>query len=629
MGERNALLRLFLAKIASAVKLTEHAKNGQKVAKELKAYSKAFDVVKLIPGAEPWASIVKAVVTSVGDAAGAISDHKAPDIERQKNRVEDALRNFPRPIIVFIDDVDRLFPLEVFEMVRIIKAVGDLPNVGYVLAWDPAYVSRALESASVPHSDAYLDKIVQIRLPLPRLSITAREVLINEALASLSPEALKSYFSRDEDRLSMLYFSGLRDVLEQPRDVTRVFNTVGVVEPALRGEVVFSDIVGLATLMVKAPAVFDLLRRNPRWFVGRLPAEQGLAGKNEDILKAGTPHRDVAYSRCTMPEAIRQVVHYLFPLTAEAEDAFSLGRVMDVEGHLAAPTRLMVALQLSVSVSDVSLAGARRYLLHPELRDEIARSLNVRSCLEFMENLGDVAKSIKGEGIGDLEVLCLSIARLADGEPFSTRAKSRAVFTFSPERVAQRAISFLVKAVAPDRKVSIAASIVEDCKALTVAMHVMVASYLMKDSHDDERFLMAAPEDKEKLVSRIAANVLSAATDGALLRTCDLGFILWSLPQFNTDFCPQIFEALRNLDPSLDGFALEILRDSVDSHKGQAYAVPKKTAVLEAYCPLDALREHAKVRLADTSMDYPARAAWQALVENKSLYGKDGSLCER
>lgn len=628
VGERDALLRLFLGKIAAAVKLPDHAKNGQKVAKEIKAYSKAFDVAKLIPGAEPWASIVKAVVTSVGDATGSISDHKAPDIERQKSKVEDALRNFPRPIIVFIDDVDRLFPLEVFEMIRIIKAVGDLPNIGYVIAWDPVYISRALKRASVPHSDVYLDKIVQIRLPLPRLSATARELLINEALGALPPEALKSHFPRDEDRLSMLYFLGLRDVLEQPRDVTRVFNTVSAIEPALRGEIAFSDVVGLATLMVKAPTVYDLLRRHPRWFVGRLPSEQGLPNKNEDILEKGKEDRKAAYSKCAMPEAIQQMVHYLFPLTAESEDGMALGHAMDVEGHLAAPTRLMVALQLSVSASDVSMVGARRYLLHPESRDEIARSLDVRNCVEFIEHLGDVAESIEGNEIGDLDALCLSIARLVDQEPFPARAKRWAVFTLSPEKIAKRAIGLLVKTADPQKKPSIAASIVEDERALTVAMHVMVASYSVKDSRSEDRYLTAAPEDKDRLASEIAKNALNAAKGGVLLTTCDPGFILRSLPQFNVDLCPRIFEAMRELDPSLDRFALEILRGSFDSHKGQAYAVPKCPAVLEAYCSLDVLKEHAKERLADTSMDYPARAAWGSLVGNKSLYGKDGSSCE-
>jgi predicted KAP-like P-loop ATPase len=84
IGDRDALLREFLASIAKAVKLTDHAKEGKRVAKELKTYAKAFDVLKLIPGAEPWASIVKSVVESVGDASESLFDYKTPDVEAAK-----------------------------------------------------------------------------------------------------------------------------------------------------------------------------------------------------------------------------------------------------------------------------------------------------------------------------------------------------------------------------------------------------------------------------------------------------------------------------------------------------------------------------------------------------------------
>ncbi len=141
VGDREALLQQFLGRLASEVKLGDPSKDGKRVAKELKTYAKAFDVLKLIPGAEPWASIVKSVVNTVGDAVGSIADYKAPGIEARKRDVARRLSGFKRRIIVFVDDVDRLFPLEVFEMVRIIKAVGDLPNVGYVVAWDPKNLS--------------------------------------------------------------------------------------------------------------------------------------------------------------------------------------------------------------------------------------------------------------------------------------------------------------------------------------------------------------------------------------------------------------------------------------------------------------------------------------------------------
>lgn len=74
VGDRDALLRQFLSKVASEVKLGDPSKDGKRVAKELKTYAKAFDVLKLIPGAEPWASIVKSVVDSMGDAVGSVAD---------------------------------------------------------------------------------------------------------------------------------------------------------------------------------------------------------------------------------------------------------------------------------------------------------------------------------------------------------------------------------------------------------------------------------------------------------------------------------------------------------------------------------------------------------------------------
>jgi predicted KAP-like P-loop ATPase len=281
IGDRDALLRHFLSKIAAEVNLADHAADGKKVAREIKACGKVFDFIRLVPGAEPWASLVKTVIESAGEAVDSVTSYKTRDVEARKKKVEEALRHFGRAIIVFIDDIDRLFPLEVFEMIRIVKAVGDLQNVGYVLAWDPEYVSDALKAADVPRSETYLDKVVQVRLPLPAIGLEARRVLINKALSRLHPDADKASFANAQGRLQMLYFSGLREMLEQPRDYARVFNTVAVIEPTLRGEVVLADIIGLAALMVRAPRIYDAHAQGAtmvRWAASRRPGSQGDRG---------------------------------------------------------------------------------------------------------------------------------------------------------------------------------------------------------------------------------------------------------------------------------------------------------------------------------------------------------------
>jgi len=624
VGDRDALLRHFLSKIADAVKLADYAENGRKVARELNAYAKVFDFIKLVPSAEPWASLVKSVIESAGQSVDSVATYKAPDIEVKKGKVETALRKYKHSIIVFVDDIDRLFPIEVFEMVRIIKAIGDLPNVGYVLAWDPAYVSDALGAVNVPRAEHYLDKVVQVRLPLPAISYEARHVLINEALEQLSADARKPHFSNSQDRLGELYFSGLREMLEQPRDFARVFNTVAVIEPMLRGEIVLADIVGLAALMVKAPPVYEILRKEPRWFVGWLPGEHGLIKKSDELLKEGSAEREIAFGKCSMPNAVRALVHQLFPSTARADDAFTFGRIVDVEGHIAAPARLLVALQLHVSGNDVSLVLARRFLLHSGQRDEVVRTLTIQNCLEFMECLGDVADSITVGGIEDVEQLCLDIARLADREPFPTKSRERSgTFHLPVENVAVRAISLVVRAVAPGQEAVIAERIIKDAQAHTVAMELFVRSFLVEN--DGDKGLRCAPEAKDRLIKKLAKNVLGAAKAGQLLMTCNPGFLLWNLSRIAKGECPKVFEALRLVDSSLDDFAMAILGNRIDSTKGRMYSLPDDRSLVEAYCSLDEFKAYANKRLDDETLTYPARAAWQSVVEEKSIYGVDGS----
>ena len=508
-------------------------------------------------------------------------------------------------------------------MVRIIKAVGDLPSVGYVLAWDSAYVSEALKAADVPHSEIYLDKIVQVRLPLPAIGLEAHSVLMNEGLARLHPGADGSYFANGQERLQRLYFSGLREILEQPRDYVRVFNTVGLIEPMLRGEVVLADIIGFAALMVKAPRVYQLIRREPRWFVGPLPGDLSLFKKPEEVLEAGATQRDAVFEECSHPAAVRKLVRHLFPLTVRA-DEISIGRVLEMEGHIAVPERLLVALQFHVSGGDVSLVMARRYLLQSGNRSEIAGSLTQENCLEFLERLGDIAEATGTAAIPDVDQLCTEIARLADVEPFSSRSRERSgFFQLRAEDIALRAIEKIVAVAATGRGESIAENIVADPKALTVGMVLFSISYLGKKVEiDGLRCRRSAKVDLEK---QLAKSMVEAARAGELLATCNPGYILMRLSVAVPNVCRSAFDEMKAADSTLDGFALAMFKAGLDSNKGQYYSLPDDRSLVEAYCSLEELREHARCRMLDPALELPARAAWQAVVEEKGIYGIDGS----
>lgn len=625
VGERDALLRQFLASIAKAVKLTDHAKAGKQVAKELKTYSKAFDVLKLIPGAEPWASIVKSVVESVGSASETVSDYKTPDIEARKTALEHALRKFPRRIVVLLDDLDRLYPAEAYEMVRIVKAVGDLPNVGYVLAWDEKYVSAALDKLNVPFAATYLDKVVQVRLPVPPLSFPQRVALMNKALGRLEKEAHDSHFPGDDERLGALFHHGLSELIEQPRDIVRLFDVVCSIEPGLRGEIHLADIFGLATLMIKAPAVFELLNRTPQAFVGRRPGSRTEFRDVKEIVQRHATERDVAIDRYPNAKAIRDVVHWLFPQTAKADEAFTFGRIEFGEGHLASPGRLLVALHLSTRPNDLSLVRVKQYLFNPAKRAEIAASLQPDNCIDFVAQLGNMAEGLSNDLAIDAESLAIDIARLVEGEAFVRRARERIdLFSMKAERVAVQAIGQLAKCLPEQTSRRLAECILRDKMAVSVAARVAIMNFI-SDDRDQLDYLNVEADHRESALDAFANNVEREAQDGELFSRATPDLILWVLTRLRPKRCKLVFEAIQQTDPTLDNFVETMLKGAFDSHKGQSYRLPKNLQELENFVSIDLLKQLAAERLEDESLDYPVRAAWRALLEEKCIYGKDGS----
>lgn len=628
VGTKDALLRQFLTKIADALEISDLSGDGKKVAKEIKAYGKVFDLVKLVPGAEPWATIVQTAFKAVGEASNDIAEHKTLDVEAYKNKVEESLKSFGRPVIVFIDDVDRLFPVEVFEMIRIIKAVGGLPSVGYVVAWDPSYISDALNNLGVPHAKGYLDKVVQVRMPLPSLSLVARGKLLDEAMSGLNEHALKPRFQNHEKRLGFLYHSGLRDLLDQPRDIARLFNAVRIMEPLLRDEIVLADILGLAALSVKAPAIFELLKKRPQLFVGRFPEDYALTDNSEKIISGGILQREAAYSSSASASAAKRVVHFLFPDVAISEGSHSLGKGHYRDGVISHPTRLIVALQLSVTDGDVSIKAARDYLRFPDKRADIASRLTIETCNEFIEMLGETSISLRGEDIADISELCVSMARLVETSLFIERSSShKKLFNPRSEDLVLEQIKSLMLGKDAEEVRVIVQDVATDPKALSCAAEILRQSYL--PNHNSSSHFILPADQRQLVLSAFSKNVIAATEAGLLFSLNRPGFILWAFARLLPTQCETLMNALRLVDPSLDSFALAYFETGWDSSNGQAYGLQRDPTLNTAFCPLDTLKQHARMRVLDSNLTYPVKAVWDAILDGSNRYGADGTIVER
>jgi len=348
-GKAEALIQDFLVQFSSQLNIPDRPKEGLKAAKELLAYSKLFNAMKFIPGAEPWASTVEGVFKIFGGATEKISKLKELDLLDRKKKVKEVLASLNQSIIVIIDDIDRLTPDEAFQIVRLIKAVADFPGTSFLLAFDPEYLTGALERHGINKSDQYIDKIVQLRVPLPLITHKDMQILADIELKNLSTKNLTERFDEDQERLALLYHQHIKYVIRTPRELKRLFNHLRFVLKQTEDEVSFTDLYSLSLLMIKAPVVYQHIKDTPAAYVGRNFDEELVMEKPEEIVKQHEESRIKPLDSVAQKDRghINEILKDLFPLIENSEYG-TRGSEYDKLGRIASPKRLYIALHYQI-----------------------------------------------------------------------------------------------------------------------------------------------------------------------------------------------------------------------------------------------------------------------------------------
>lgn len=185
-------------------------------------------------------------------------------IPEMRDELTADLRRLPEPLLVVVDDVDRLTPTEALEMLQLVKANADFPNVVYLLLYDRETLEKSVgEVLAATTGRAYLEKIVQISFDIPIIEGgRLRKVLFEGLDALLADERVARRF--DEHRWGNIFLGGLAPYFTDLRRVNRFLSTlsfhVGVFSTATAFEVNPLDLLSLEVLRMFEP---DLHRRLP------------------------------------------------------------------------------------------------------------------------------------------------------------------------------------------------------------------------------------------------------------------------------------------------------------------------------------------------------------------------------
>jgi len=348
-GKAEALIQDFLVQFSSQLSIPDRPKEGLKAARELLAYSELFNAMKFIPGVEPWASTVQGVFSAVGGASKKIGKLKELDLLGRKDKIKKIIKSLGQSIIVVIDDIDRLTPDEAFQVVRLIKAVADFPGTSFLLSFDPDYLAGALAKHGIEKSKQYIDKVVQLRIPLPLIAHRDMQNLANVELENLSDKSLTDHFEKDQERLSYIYHQHVKYLIRSPREIKRIFNHLRFVLAQTEGEVCFTDLYCLSVFAIKAQNIYQSLKDSPEYYIGRKFDDSISLDKREDVVKKNKDQHESLLNACSEKDRthIKGLLKEIFPLMDE--DGFALyGTNYDQTGRVASEKRLYIALHYQV-----------------------------------------------------------------------------------------------------------------------------------------------------------------------------------------------------------------------------------------------------------------------------------------
>jgi len=112
------------------------------------------------------------------------SDHDSIDLVRTK--ISNILFDSKVKIMIVIDDIDRLFPGEAIQILRLIRITAHFDNVVYVLGYDETVLSRQIDNE---YGERYLEKYIQVPVHLPEVN----QELIQKCLFNHFIEILNEY----------------------------------------------------------------------------------------------------------------------------------------------------------------------------------------------------------------------------------------------------------------------------------------------------------------------------------------------------------------------------------------------------------------------------------------------------
>jgi predicted KAP-like P-loop ATPase len=244
------LVESFFSELSAQLRIRERFSN---IASELEEYGAALSALGWLPLVGPWIERGRILTRAVAR----LLLRKKSGIVGKKEKVEKALGSLKKPIVVVLDDIDRLTTAEIRDTFRLVRLTASFPNIIYILAFDRFRVEKALCDEGIPGRD-YLEKILQVGIDLPSIpeNVLRTQVFtaIDQAISGIEEPG-----PFDTNAWPDTFVEIIWPLLRNLRDVRRYAASVHGTVEGLGGRVALVDVLALEAIRVFLPSVFQQL----------------------------------------------------------------------------------------------------------------------------------------------------------------------------------------------------------------------------------------------------------------------------------------------------------------------------------------------------------------------------------